>query len=99
MLLSKQERLLQSLPSSLNQAPLSDLPHRCLYHDEHLLVMNKPPALPSTGKTLDDPDSFHYWVMVWQKKYLWAIHQLDADTTGLLFFTDQKKKYKMSSRS
>ena len=89
---SKYERLLHSLPTSLEQAPVFDIPNRLLYQDDHLLVMNKPPHLPSTGNQLDDPDSFHYWVMTWQKKYVWSIHQLDADTTGLLLFTYHKKK-------
>ncbi len=49
-----------------------------------LLVINKPYRLPTAGRNLDDPDCVQWHVIQACRKMVWAVHQLDADTTGAL---------------
>lgn len=56
-----------------------------------LLVANKPAGLPSTGRTMDDPDCLQSLLMTrLERRKLWAVHQLDAGTTGLNLFSIRK---------
>lgn len=55
-----------------------------------LLVLNKPYDWPTSGRSLDDPESVQYHVIRHFGTMVWAIHQLDADTTGLCFFSFSK---------
>ena len=56
-----------------------------------LLVANKPAGLPSTGRTLDDPDCLQSLLIeTLGRRKLWAVHQLDAGTTGLNLFSIRK---------
>ncbi|MCB9728857.1 MAG: RNA pseudouridine synthase [Deltaproteobacteria bacterium] len=56
-----------------------------------LLVADKPAGLPSTGRTLDDPDCLQSLLMQrLGRRKLWAVHQLDAGTTGLNLFSLRK---------
>ncbi|MGM0576628.1 MAG: RluA family pseudouridine synthase [Myxococcota bacterium] len=56
-----------------------------------LLVVNKPAGIPSTGRSLDDPDCLQSLLMKrLGRKRLWAIHQLDAGTTGINLFCTRK---------
>lgn len=54
-------------------------------HDE-LLVINKPPAWPTTGRSLNDDDCVQYHLIKYFGEMVWAVHQLDADTSGLCLF-------------
>lgn len=54
-------------------------------------VIDKPWGLPSTGRDLDDPDCAQAWVRrVLGKRRVWAVHQLDKDTSGLNVFVWKK---------
>lgn len=69
---------------SLNIAPhiLSETPD--------LYVLNKPPGWPTTGRNLADDDCIQFHLMRHHGGMVWALHQLDADTSGLCFFTTNK---------
>ena len=64
---------------------------RILYQEAGLVVVDKPAGLPSTGRTLDDTDCVQGWLMVTlRRRRVWAVHQLDRDTTGLNLFVLRK---------
>ena len=53
-------------------------------------MLNKPPLLPTAGRTLQDPDCLQFWLMMRHNRMVWAVHQLDADTTGVNVFVWKK---------
>lgn len=57
-----------------------------------LVVVNKPPGLPSTGRDLDDPECAQHQVALalGRPGRVWAVHQLDKDTSGLNLFVMRK---------
>jgi 23S rRNA-/tRNA-specific pseudouridylate synthase len=61
-----------------------------LYDDGRVLVVDKPPGLPSTGRDLDDPDSLEHRLAAHVGRRVWAVHQLDADTSGVIVFVMRK---------
>ncbi|MCP4503776.1 MAG: RNA pseudouridine synthase [Deltaproteobacteria bacterium] len=61
-----------------------------LYDKDGCIVVNKPPRLVSTGRTPDDPDCAHAAVEQQLLRKLWAVHQLDKDTSGVFILTDKK---------
>lgn len=73
----------------MNRVP--DLDARIIYQGEGLLVVNKPYNIPTSGRTLDDDDALQYWLMQRQGDKVWAVHQLDADTTGVNLFVTRKQ--------
>ena len=59
--------------------------------DAHgILAWNKPPGLCSTGRTLDDPDCAQHRAMQYADGMVWALHQLDKDTSGVVLFARKK---------
>lgn len=58
-------------------------------HNE-LLVINKPPEWPTTGRSLRDDDCIQYHLIEYFGAMVWAVHQLDADTSGLCLFVLSK---------
>jgi len=78
--------------SSGEQLPSLAHPMQLSYLFDHggLLVLNKPPDLPTSGRTLSDPDCLQFKLMQARQEKLWAVHQLDADTSGLNLFVSQK---------
>jgi 23S rRNA pseudouridine1911/1915/1917 synthase len=64
---------------------------RVLLDTEGLLAIDKPFDLPSTGRNLGDPDCLQYSVMQHTGAMVWAVHQLDADTTGVNLFVRRKE--------
>lgn len=62
-----------------------DLP--ILLDDGPLLAVDKPPGIPSTGRSLDDDDAVQWHVIQREGRMIWAVHQLDADTSGVLLLT------------
>jgi len=70
--------------------PFDDVPGRLIYGDDELFVWNKPAGLPSTGRSLDDPDCLQFHLMRAHGGMVWAAHQLDADTSGLNVFATHK---------
>lgn len=78
---------------------MTRLNNRIIFAKDGLLVVDKPADLPSTGRTLDDVDCLQYQLIQRQGQMVWAIHQLDADTSGVNLFTTQKElvqKYKQA---
>lgn len=54
-------------------------------------MVDKPAGLPSTGRDLDDPACVQGWLMeTLGRRKIWAVHQLDRDTTGLNLFVTKK---------
>jgi len=62
-----------------------------LHEEDEILVVDKPPGLPSTGRDLDDPDCVQWKVQKQVGHPLWAVHQLDKDTSGALLFARHKR--------
>ena len=70
---------------------IPDLEHRIIFEDQQCLIVDKPFDIPSTGKSLEDDDCLQFYLMQRQKAMIWAVHQLDADTTGVNIFVKEKK--------
>lgn len=68
-----------------------DLTDRVLLEDGPLLVIDKPAGLPSTGRSLDDEDCLQHAVIARAGTMVWAVHQLDADTSGVNLFTTERR--------
>ena len=64
---------------------------RILRRDGALLIMDKPPGLPTSGRSLDDSDCLQYGLIQSFGQMVWAVHQLDADTSGINLFVLEKK--------
>jgi len=64
---------------------------RILHEADSLLVVDKPPRLPTSGRDLNDPDCLQYWLIQRHGGMVWVAHQLDADTTGLNLFVTEKR--------
>lgn len=71
--------------------PFGNLESRIIYEKGGLLVVNKPHDIPTSGKSLDDDDALQFWVMQREGGMVWAVHQLDADTTGVNMFVTEKR--------
>lgn len=70
--------------------PHFDLEARILLAEDGLIAVDKPAGLPSTGRTLSDPDCLQHHLMQHYRRKIWAVHQLDADTTGVNLFVRRK---------
>lgn len=57
---------------------------------ERLVVVNKPAGWPTSGRDLHDPGCVQYLLMECEGRMVWAVHQLDADTTGVNVFVTRK---------
>lgn len=55
-----------------------------------ILAVDKPPGLPSTGRTLEDPQCLQWRLSEWIGRRIWAVHQLDAETSGVNLFATRK---------
>lgn len=69
----------------------SSFARRILVETDEILAWNKPAGLSSTGHSLDDPDCAQFLAMQYGGSMIWALHQLDRDTSGLLLFAKKKK--------
>ena len=61
-----------------------------VYEDARHLVVDKPAGVPTAGDTLDQPGSLQHALMARARRMVWAIHQLDRDTSGLNLFVTRK---------
>ncbi|MFT5432611.1 MAG: 23S rRNA pseudouridine1911/1915/1917 synthase [Myxococcota bacterium] len=68
----------------------SDIDARIVLERDGLLVMDKPSGMPTSGRRLTDTDCLQYWLMQRHGGMVWAVHQLDADTTGINLFVTEK---------
>ena|SRR5690554_6169307 len=55
-----------------------------------VLFLNKPAGWPTSGRSLEDPDCLQHRLMSHAGRMIWAIHQLDGDTSGLNVFTRRR---------
>jgi len=67
-----------------------DLERRIVLEQDGLLVMDKPPGMPTSGRHLQDDDCLQYWLIQRHGGMVWAVHQLDADTSGVNLFVTHK---------
>lgn len=70
---------------------IPDLENRIIYEDRDLLIFDKPFDIPTSGKTLHDDDCVQFWLQKRKGGMIWAVHQLDADTTGVNIFVKEKR--------
>lgn len=75
----------------MDKTPVPDLEFRIVHEHEGVIVVDKPPLLPSTGRRLDDPRCLQ-WAMIQRNRgnMVWAVHQLDTGTSGLNVFVTKK---------
>jgi len=66
------------------------LQRRILFEESHLIVVDKPAGVPTSGRSLDDEDCVQFALMQREGRMVWAIHQLDADTTGVNVFATRR---------
>lgn len=78
--------------ATLSQA---ELQRRILFESEDVVVVDKPWGIPSTGRRLSDPDSVQYALMQRYVSMTWAVHQLDADTSGVNVFVRRRNLVKV----
>jgi 23S rRNA-/tRNA-specific pseudouridylate synthase len=79
-----------SRPASAVDAPSFDVAARVLYQEPNVLIVDKPAGIPSTGRELGDPRCWQTMVADFVGRPVWAVHQLDADTSGVLVFTTRR---------
>ncbi len=58
--------------------------------DDALIVVNKPAGLATTGASLEDSDCLQFQVMKHYRRMVWALHQLDKSTSGVILFVRKK---------
>ncbi|MFT5734406.1 MAG: 23S rRNA-/tRNA-specific pseudouridylate synthase [Planctomycetota bacterium] len=68
-----------------------DLESRILFEADEILAVDKCPDLPTSGRSLDDQDCLQYRLIQRHGHMVWAVHQLDADTSGVNLFTTAKR--------
>ena len=67
-----------------------ELDDHILLEEDGLILLNKPAGLPSTGATLEAPGNLQHELMQRYRRMIWAVHQLDRDTSGLNVFVRRK---------
>lgn len=71
--------------------PPQALEERILVEQNGVLILDKPPGWPTSGKDLEDPDCLQYALIQRHGGMVWAVHQLDADTSGVNVFVLEKR--------
>ena len=61
-----------------------------LARTDTIIACDKPPGLATTGFDLDDPDCLQYQLMEHLGEKVWALHQLDRFTSGVVLFSRRK---------
>ena len=69
----------------------ADIESRICWEQDGLLVFDKPHDIPSTGRQLDDSDCVQWHLIQRHGGMVWAVHQLDADTSGLNLFVTRRE--------
>lgn len=67
-----------------------DLERRILLEEDGLIVVDKPSGVPTAGDALEQPGSLQYELMQRYRRMIWAVHQLDRDTSGVNVFVRRK---------
>tara|TARA_B100001750_G_scaffold51083_1_gene38876 strand:+ start:4296 stop:4943 length:648 start_codon:yes stop_codon:yes gene_type:complete len=63
-----------------------------LHEEDELVAVDKPPGLASTGRDLDDRDCVQWQLGDQLGHPVWAVHQLDKETSGVLLFVRHKRQ-------
>lgn len=74
----------------MTHAPQPDLSTCILFESKTILVLDKPSGVPTAGDTLEQPGSAQHALMKRAGRMVWAVHQLDRDTSGANLFTLRK---------
>lgn len=61
-----------------------------LHDADGVVVVDKPAGLETTGRTPDDPGGVQHHLQRQLGRRLWAVHQLDRDTSGVLVFVRRR---------
>lgn len=75
-----------------------EVEERILLERDGVLAIDKPPGLPTSGLALDDPRCLQHALMERHGGMVWAVHQIDADTTGVNLFVKEKRLVKEFKR-
>lgn len=62
-------------------------------------AVSKPPFLPTSGYSLDDEFCAQFRVMQHLGKKVWILHQLDADTSGVVLMTTDRRQVKILQKA
>lgn len=62
-----------------------------LLQQGNIIAVNKPFDWPTSGRSLGDDDCIQYHMIQHYGQMVWALHQLDADTSGLCLFSLDKQ--------
>lgn len=63
---------------------------RILYDAAGLVAVDKPPGIETAGRTPDDPRALQAQLAAWLRARVWAVHQLDRDTSGVNLFVRKR---------
>ncbi len=61
-----------------------------IYDAGGVVAVDKPAGLETSGRTVDDPRGVQHHLAVQLKRRVWAVHQLDRDTSGVLVFVRRR---------
>ncbi len=61
-----------------------------LLEEDGLILANKPSGMPTAGDFLEQPGSLQFELMQQYRRMIWAVHQLDKETSGLNVFVRRK---------
>ena len=70
---------------------MSSVEEKVIEEADGVIVCNKPPGLLTASSHLDEPGSLQYELMRHYRRMIWAVHQLDRDTSGVVLFVRRKK--------
>lgn len=79
------------MTASDTSSTASNFATRILVETDRVVAWNKPAGLATTGRDLDDPDCAQHLAMQHYDRMIWAIHQLDRDTSGVVLFARRKQ--------
>ncbi len=80
-----------SIMTPVSEWTTKELEDRILWAKDGVLALNKCPDLPTTGRSLEDPDCLQWRLIQHMGSMVWSAHQLDADTSGVCMFTTEKR--------
>lgn len=64
--------------------------HSIIHDEAGLLVVDKPAGVPTSGRVPEDPQGLQGILMARFRRKIWAVHQLDSDTSGVNVFVRRK---------
>ncbi len=67
-----------------------DLNSCILFENKRFAVVDKPAGVPTAGDSLEQPGSLQHALMQAEGRMVWAVHQLDKETSGVNLFVKRK---------